>query len=98
MLAAIVWTSGYATQKPTPDPLAGRKLIYSGQLHKIIVDDLQDYIQKLPPEEKYYVQGYNIRFFENETGDQAVRISIPLDGIWWEHVLIYDKDNKTIRG
>jgi hypothetical protein len=51
----------------------------------------------MPPEEKYYVPGGNILFFEDGTGQHAVKISIPLNGTWWAHVLIYDKNNVRIK-
>jgi hypothetical protein len=95
LFATFSWVIGCETT--TRDPLAGWKPIYSDQLNKIVADDYQNYIQKLSSKEKYYIQGYNIHFFENEAGAQAVRISIPLNGVWREHVLIYDKDNKRIK-
>ena len=38
-----------------------------------------------------------IFFFENETGQHAVQIRIGINGTSWEHILIYDKDNKRIK-
>jgi hypothetical protein len=100
LLLAFIWETGCAT-KPIPDPIAGWKggtTAYEGSPYaKAITDDYLDYVQKLPPEEKKYVKDYKVRFFEDRTGQHAVKISIPLDGIWWEHVLIYDKDNKRTK-
>src|SRR5438874_79229 len=67
---------GCNTSKPTPDPLVGWRFIHSNQVPKTIADDYQDYIQKLPPKERSYVQGYDLRFFEDGTGQHAVKIEI----------------------
>jgi hypothetical protein len=82
--AAFVLVAGCScsAQKPTPDPLAG------------FMDDYQDYIQKLSPDDKKYNGGVN--FFEDGTGQHAVVIEIDLKPNAWNHVLIYDKDNKRI--
>jgi len=60
-----------------------------------ITRDYQDYIEKLPPEERRLVG--SVEFFEDGTGRQAVKITIDWHGTWWRHVLIYDKDNNRIR-
>jgi len=92
----LVWTVGCAGFARHSDPLAGWNLIYSNQIPKSISNDYQDYIQKLPAGVRYYVQGYNIRFFEDSAGQHAAKISIPLNGTWREHILIYNKDDKRI--
>lgn len=89
---------GCSSSKPTPDPLAGWTFCESqdpGKLDKAIQEDYQDYIQKLPPGERKFA--YYAHCFEDKTGQHAVQIEIPLDGIWWEHVLIYDKTNKRVK-
>jgi hypothetical protein len=80
--------------KPTPDPLAGFHAA-SKNPDQSIVDDYQNYIQTLSPEERKYarVSGYN----EDGTGQHAAIIEIDLNGTAWNHVLIYDKDNKRIK-
>jgi hypothetical protein len=85
---------GCSSSKPTADPLAGFHPA-SKNPDQIIEKDYQDYIQKLSPEERKFanVSGY----FEDGTGQHAVQIEIPLNGTWWFHVLIYDKDNKRIK-
>jgi len=95
LLAASIWICGCATS--TPDPLIGFHFSSLNKLHsnKAITDDYQDYIQKLPTKEKKYA--YLDLFFEDGTGQHAVKIEIPLNGTWWWHVLIYDKDNKRIK-
>jgi hypothetical protein len=88
---------GCSSSKPTPDPLAGFHFSSLDNLHsnKAIMDDYQDYIQKLSLEERKLVG--IVWFFENGTGQYAVKIEIDLHGTEWEHVLIYDKDNKRIK-
>jgi hypothetical protein len=94
LLAALICGTGCAT----PDPLKGWHLCFSQDpkyLGEAIVADYQDYIQKLPPKEKNFA--YYEHDFEDGAGQHAVRIEIPLNGTWWEHVLIYDKNNKRIK-
>jgi hypothetical protein len=86
---------GCSSSKPTPDPLAGWKMDFAPQLDPVISKDCQDYIQKLSPDEKKSpnISGY----FEDGTGQHAVEITIGINGRWWRHILIYDKDNKRIK-
>jgi len=84
--------------KPTSDPLAGWKLCQSQDpkdLDQAIRDDYQDYIQKLSPKERKFAE-YN-NDFEDGMGQHAVEIIIGINGRYWRHILIYDKDNKRIR-
>jgi hypothetical protein len=83
--------------KPAPDPLAGFHVISLVHLdnNKIITDDYKSYIQTLSPEEKKRLG--TIFFYEDEAGQHAVEITIGLNGTWWRHILIYDKDNKRIK-
>jgi hypothetical protein len=100
LLAMFLCGFGCSSPKPTPDPLAGWKVLFSKdyeKLDKAIAVDYRDYIQKLPPEERKFVDDYSIWFYEDGTGQHAVRIEIPLNGTTWEHVLFYDKDNKRIK-
>jgi hypothetical protein len=85
---------GCNTSKPTLDPLAGFHAA-SKNPDQVIVNDYQSYIQKLSPEDRKYarVSGYN----EDGTGQHAAVIEIDLNGTAWNHVLIYDKDNKRIK-
>ena len=80
-----------------PDPLAGWNHYFNAKLDKTVVEDYQDYIQKLSPSERKVVDDYSVEPLENGTGQHAIRIEIPLNGTWWYHVLIYDKDNKRIK-
>ena len=83
--------------KPTPDPLAGSgwKPVFVGEPDKTIKGDYQDYIQKLPPEDRKYAGP--VWLFEDGTGQHAIKIDIEYGGSIWEHVLIYDKDDKRIK-
>jgi len=82
---------------PTPDPLTGFHFSSLGNLHsnKAITDDYQDYIQKLPKSDRSFVA--HVEFFEDGTGQHAVQISQGVNGTWWIHDLIYDKDNRRIK-
>lgn len=95
MLTAFVWAVGCAGLGHHPDPLAGWKVDFHYPPNQTIVNDYQDYIQKLPPGEKKYLGPSE--YFEDGTGQHAVRISVLLNGTEWAHILIYDKDNKRIR-
>ena len=103
LVAVLASVTGCVT-KPRSNPLEGWKLSWShdpNQLNKAISDDYQNYIQKLPPQERARVIESNIWFLEDLTGQHAVKISIPLEGfwsgIWWDHILIYDRNNKRIK-
>jgi len=96
LLAVFVWTSG-CVRPSQANPLNGWKSCRGEQIHEIISEDYQDYIQSLSAAERSSVRGYNIRFFEDGKGRHAVRISIPLEGVWREHALIYDKDDRRIK-
>jgi hypothetical protein len=97
-MAMFLCGFGCSSSKPTPDPLAGFHFCFSQDpkyLGEAIMVDYQDYIQKLPPEEKK-LANYS-HDFEDGTGQHAVLIEVGVNGTWWEHVLIYDKDNKRIK-
>ena len=95
--AMIISGCGCSASKPSPDPLAGFHFSSLDNLHsnKLINDDFQDYLQKLPPEEKKYTGTAN--FLEDSTGRHAIVIEIDLKPNAWNHVLIYDSDNHRIK-
>jgi hypothetical protein len=104
LLTALVWNVGCITPAPTPNPLEGWKVLLSrdsDKLNQAIKDDCWDYIHKLPPEEKNSLTESSIWFFENSTGQHAVKFTIPVAGfigdILWDHILIYDTNNKRIK-
>ena len=98
-MTIMFFATGCGTPKPGPDPLEGWNLLSQdpNKLDGAIRADYRDYIQKLPAEERRYVQDFNIRFVADGTGRHAVRISIPDKGIWWEHILIYDQNNQRVQ-
>jgi hypothetical protein len=100
LLMGFILESGCSSSKPEPDasdPLAGWHFSSLNNLNsnKTITDDYQDYVKKLPSEEMNSVG--TIHYFEDGTGQHAVQIRIGMNGTWWYHVLIYDRDNHRIR-
>jgi hypothetical protein len=96
LLAAFVWVAGCATQ--SPDPVAGWKFCYSDnpiRSNKAVIDDYQDYIRNLPHHDRQFVGSINS--LEDGTGQHAITIQEGINGTYWIHVLIYDKDNKRIK-
>ena len=67
----IMIISGCSCATAKPDPLAGFHAVY-GKADQLIVNDCQNYIQSLSPEEKKYIGPY--QFFGNDTGQHAVQI------------------------
>jgi hypothetical protein len=97
LMSTFILGCGCNTSKPIPDPLAGFHASSLGNLdsNKAITDDYKTYIRTLSPEEQKYAGP--ILFYEDGTGQHAVRIEIGLNGVWWEHVLFYDKNNKRVK-
>src|SRR4051812_24445083 len=85
LLTVILLAVGCDTPKPGPNPLIGWKLLSKDakKLDKSILDDYQDYIQKLPIGERHTAKEFNPQFLEDGTGRHAVRVSFPLSGTWW---------------
>jgi len=96
LFVAFAFFVGCAS-KPTPDPLEGFhwSSLVNLDNNKTISDDYRNYIQTLSPDEQKSIA--YIEYFEDGTGQHAVRITIGLNHTNWEHVLIYDKDNKRIK-
>ena len=97
LVAALVFNAGCLARSEHPSLLEGFDFSSLKNLHanKTIMDDYQDYISKLPPEERK--RANPIFYFEDGTGNHAVSITIGLKGTVWQHVLIYDKDNRRIK-
>ena len=93
LATSICWTGCEMFASHT-NPLAGWHSA-SKNPDKIIEKDYQDYIQKLSPEERKFM-AYT-EFFEDGTGQHAIKITIGLNHTNWRHVLIYEKDNKRIK-
>jgi hypothetical protein len=88
--------SGCSCSTSKPDPLAGWKAVVSQDPNSMISKDYQDYIQKLPPEERNYVGP--VFYFEDGTGQHAVTFEVDKYGKdSWDHYLFYDKNNKRIK-
>ncbi len=62
------------------------------------MDDANNYIQTLSLSQNGGFIGA-IDGFENETNQDlhAMDVKVGMGGIWWDHVLFYDKDNKRIK-
>ena len=97
LTSTFILGCGCNTSKPTPDPLAGfhPANFFTPDTNKAITDDYKAYIRTLSPEEQKYAGP--IMFYEDGTGQRAVRITIGLNGTTWRHVLIYDKDNRRVK-
>jgi hypothetical protein len=97
LCATVIFGCRCSAPKPAPDPLAGFRPagLYTPDTNKAITEDYKNYIRTLSPEEQKYIGP--IFFYEDGTGQHAVKIEIGINGTSWVHVLIYDKDNKRIR-
>jgi hypothetical protein len=93
LLTVFVWVAGCATQ-PHPDPLAGWQGDFNEQPDQAIEIDYHDYIQTLPLEERKYAGVSD--WLKDGKGQHSIVITIGLNGTWWRHVLIYDKNDKRI--
>jgi hypothetical protein len=100
LVAAFFLVVGCTAPKAAPDPLAGWRCFSHNPntLDKAIRDDYQDFIQKLPPNERGYYVG-DVSFFEDVTGQHAVSIEIFSNKVTasFHYALIYDKENKRIQ-
>jgi hypothetical protein len=101
LLVAFLGTVGCASRL-RPNPLQGWKglgsaFVIGSPFATPVAEDYQDYIVKLPKDERQAVHPHDIQFFEGGSAQRAVEISIPLRGTWWKHVLIYDRDGKRTK-
>jgi len=99
LCAMILSGCSCSAPKRVPDPLAAFHVsdVKNLDSNKAITDDYKAYIQTLSPEEKQRLGPYPASFFEDGTGQHAVLIRIGINGTEWEHVLIYDKNDKRIK-
>ena len=97
VLLILTWTVGCSDLAHHPDPLAGWHFSSLNNLdsNKAIMDDYQDYLQKLPPRRNGFIG--SLEFFEDATDQHAIKVRIGVNGTWWVHVLIYDKNDKRIQ-
>jgi hypothetical protein len=65
--------------------------------NQTIEKDYQDYIQKLPSDQKGFVG--TVHFFADGAGQHAIRIEVfeKNRNAAWQHVIIYDKEDIRIR-
>lgn len=91
----LLFVAGCQVHTPTPDPLAGWHFYSRTKVSQAITADYKSYIDQLPNKERKYV--CDVSFFENDYGQHAVAIEVALSGVWVEHVLIYDKDDKRVK-
>jgi hypothetical protein len=92
LLVAYICGGGCATRS---DPLAGWRIDYHNQPDPAIERDYHDYIQKLPANQNDFIG--TVDFLRDDTGRHAIHIKVGANNRWWEHVLIYDKDNRRIQ-
>jgi hypothetical protein len=67
--------AGCVAPRQVPNPLEGWTPSASQdpkKLHKLIRDDYEDYIKRLPPEKRSFIG--SISFYEDGTGQHAVKI------------------------
>ena len=107
LVLAIIFGFRCGTSKPTTDPLADFHFSSLNNLdsNKTITADYQDYIKKLSLKSPDFVG--SVDYSEDATGRHAVHIEIGIhrkwwdltqeSGRWWEHILIYDKDNNRLK-
>jgi hypothetical protein len=96
-LAAVLCAAGCATPKPAPDPLASWTRCWSQDPKDFdkITADCRVYINSLPQELRLGVGPFH--YFEDGTGQHAIRFETGANGVNWSNVLIYDTDNNRIR-
>src|SRR6266581_5773779 len=106
LAAASVCVTGCSTVPPYPtgsaspgaNPIAGWAACRSqdlGKLDKAIQDDYRDYVSTLSHNERIWMGPVGLS--EDGSGQHAVTIPIAWWGTWWNHVLVYDKDNRRVK-
>src|SRR5215831_18532849 len=90
-LASFIWGIGCARQHP--DPLAGwhSASLECLESNQSISEDYQRYIHT----QRGFVGA--VDFLGDDAGQHAVDIKMGVNGRWWRHILIYDKNNKRIK-
>jgi hypothetical protein len=97
LVAMCLLGFGCNTSKPAANPLAGWKIDFNEQPSQAITRDYQDYIQKLPPEERTFVGP--VFYLEDGTGQHAFDAEVSIKGknASWHYAFIYDKENKRVK-
>ncbi|SRR6266496_4462016 len=97
-LATLMLAAGCIAPKQIPDPLLSWLPSASQDPKKLdrgIRDDYQDYINRLPPAKRSFIGV--ISFYEDGTGQHAVKIERGVNGTYWEYVLIYDRQSMRVK-
>ena len=79
------------TSGPVPKQLKGWKAT-SEMPGAGVVADYNDYIEKLPKDERTGVA--NVKYYVDSNGLSAVAVLVNVDRVEWAHLLTYDKQNK----
>jgi hypothetical protein len=95
LLAASVCGTGCEMSADQTNPIPGWQVDFKTEPSPVVEKDYKDYIQKLPPDEKR--SAHVSSWVKDGTGQHAIVIEVALNGTWWNHVLIYDKDDKRIK-
>lgn len=96
LAASLCWTGCEMFASHT-NPIAGwhSASLVDLQNNKAICDDYQAYIKSIPSRKFQFIEG--VSFSEDGTGQHAVTIQEGRSDTYWNHVLVYDKDNKRIK-
>jgi hypothetical protein len=101
LLIAFALAAGCTAPVPRhPDPLVGWKVLFTGevrQLNQSIRDDCWNYIHRLPSDEQRGLTESSLWFYEDGTGQHAVKFETGVRGTSWTHVLFYDEGNTKIK-
>jgi hypothetical protein len=93
--------TGCVMRSESYDPLKGWKggnSVFEGNVpDKVITEDYKLYVQSLPFYQRVAVDDFDIRVFNDGNGQHAIKISIPERGTWWQHLLIYDRDDRRMK-
>ena len=97
LFIALFCIFGCAAPKPTANPLVGWRVLYryDNEILGQITADSHAYINNLPQELRIGVGP--IHYFEDDTGQHAVRFETGAKGVSWSYVLIYDINNNRIK-
>ena len=95
LLATSVFLSGCELFSNHTNPILGWQVAFKSEPSPAVEKDAQDYISKLPAEERKYAgTGF---WLTDGKGQHALTIPVALNGTEWTHVLIYDQNDKRIR-
>jgi hypothetical protein len=95
LFAVLLVSASCATSHP--DPLAGYHFadLKDFNANKAIKEDYDSYVQKLTSKTGGFVGSFD--YLTDDKGLHAINIKLGVNGTWYEHILIYDQDNKRIK-